>query len=111
MFDKFEAQYASYRVFHLQVNWPRQIRGGKAEEISVTQGEKIDDQADEVIKPKFMIINAQLEKDQTDMDSMYSSVLFTMIVVIFIAIVAGVAVAALLLRDVTSSLNMANRCN
>ena len=108
LFDKFEAQYASYRVFHLQVReLAKTNSGGKAEEISVTQGEKIDDQADEVIAKIYDIINAQLEKDQTDMDSMYSSVLFTMIVVIFIAIVAGVAVATWLLRDVTSSLNMA----
>lgn len=108
IFDKFETQYATYRTFHLQVReLAKTNSGGKAEEISVTQGERIDDQADEVISKIYNIINAQLEKDQTDMDDMYDSVLFTMIGVILIAIVLGIFVATWLLRDVMTSLNMA----
>jgi methyl-accepting chemotaxis protein len=108
LFDKFESQYATYRTFHLQVReLAKTNSGGKAEEISVTQGEKIDDQADEVIGRIYDIINAQLEKDQTDMDEMYNSVLFTMIAVILIAIILGVLVATWLLRDVMTSLNIA----
>jgi methyl-accepting chemotaxis protein len=108
LFDKFEAQYASYYTYHLQVrNLAKTNSGGKAEEISVNQGERVDDQADEVIAKIYDIINAQLEKDQTDMDDMYDSVVVTMIVVILVAIVLGVLIASWLLRDVMTSLNIA----
>jgi len=108
LFDKFESQYAAYYGFHLQVrNLAKTNSGGKAEEISVNQGERVDDQADAVIGKLYEIINLQLEKDQTDMDEMYDSVVFTMIVVIFVAIVLGVLIATWLLRDVTSSLSIA----
>jgi len=108
LFDKFESQYNTYRTFHLKVReLAKTNSGGKAEEISETQGERIDDQADEVIAKIYDIINAQLEKDQKDMDEMYSSVLFTMIAVILVAIIAGVSVATWLLRDVMTSLGLA----
>lgn len=108
IFDKFESQYASYYNYHLQVrNLAKTNSGGKAEEISVNQGERVDDQADEVIGKIYDIINLQLEKDQTDMDDMYDSVVLTMIVVILVAIVLGVLIATWLLRDVTSSLSIA----
>ncbi len=107
-FDKFEAQYATYHTFHLQVReLAKTNSGGKAEELSVSQGEKIDDQADEVIGRIYAIINAQLEKDQVDMDEMYDSVLATMITVIVLAIIMGVLVASWLLKDVTRSLDIA----
>lgn len=108
LFDKYQAQYATYMNFHLQVrDLAKTNSGGKAEEISVTQGEKIDDQADEVIGRIYDIISAQLEKDQKDMDAMYSNVVITMILVILVAIVLGVSVAGWLLRDVTTSLSIA----
>lgn len=108
IFDKFESQYTSYYNFHLQVrNLAKTNSGGKAEEISVSQGERVDDQADEVIGKIYSIINVQLEKDQTDMDEMYDSVVVTMIIVILVAIVLGVLIASWLLKDVTSSLSIA----
>ncbi len=108
LFDNFEAQYATYHTFHLQVRaLAKTNSGGKAEEISVTQGEVIDDQADEVIAKIYDIINAQLAKDQTDTDDMYDSVVTTMIIVILLAIVTGILVATWLLKDVMSSLGQA----
>lgn len=108
LFDKFEAQYAGYRDFHMQVrNLAETNSGARAEEISVTQGEKIDDQADEVIGRIYDIINVQLEKDQVDMDEMYDNVVVTMIIVIFVAMISGVLVATWLLKDITSSLQIA----
>ncbi|HEU5290605.1 MAG TPA: methyl-accepting chemotaxis protein [Cyclobacteriaceae bacterium] len=108
LFEKFQTQYTAYYAFHLQVrNLAKTNSGGKAEEISVTQGEAIDDQADEVIAKIYEIINAQLAKDQTDTDEMYDSVVTTMIVVILLAIGVGVLVATWLLKDVMASLNMA----
>src|SRR6478609_2210772 len=71
LFNKFQTQYANYYAFHLQVrNLAKTNSGGKAEEISVTQGEVIDDQADEVISKIYDIINAQLSKDQIDTEDM-----------------------------------------
>ncbi|MBL7857088.1 MAG: MCP four helix bundle domain-containing protein [Cyclobacteriaceae bacterium] len=108
LFDRFQAQYSTYYTFHLQVrDLAMTNSGGRAEEISVTQGEKIDDQADEVIGRIYDIINAQLEKDQVDTDEMYSSVVLTMIIVILLAIVIGVVVAGWLLKDVMGSLRIA----
>jgi methyl-accepting chemotaxis protein len=108
LFNKFETQFATYYTFHLQVReLAKTNSGGKAEEISVTQGERIDDEADAVIGRIYDIITAQLEKDQTDTDEMYSSVVTTMVIVIFLAIVLGVLVATWLLRDVMSSLGLA----
>ncbi len=108
LFDKFLTQYASYYSFHLQVrSLAKANSGGKAEEISVTQGEAIDDQADEVIGKIYNIIEEQLAKDQTDTENMYDNVVRTMIIVIFLAIVLGVAVATWLLKDVTGSLKTA----
>jgi len=44
LFDNFQNQYSNYYTFHLQVrNFAKANSGSKAEEISVTQGEKIDD--------------------------------------------------------------------
>lgn len=107
-FEKFQTQYASYYTFHLQVrNLAKTNSGGKAEEISVTQGEAIDDQADEVISRIYDIINAQLAKDQTDTEEMYDSVVTTMIIVILLAILSGTLVATWLLKDVMSSLGLA----
>ncbi|MBL0744559.1 HAMP domain-containing methyl-accepting chemotaxis protein [Chryseolinea lacunae] len=108
LFDRFEMQYANYYTVHMQVrNLARTNSGGKAEEISVLQGEKIDDQADEVIGRIYDIINAQLEKDQVDTDEMYDSVVRTMVIVILLAILIGSLVAIWLLKDVMSSLSMA----
>lgn len=108
LFEKYQTQYANYYDFHLQVrNLAKTNSGGKAEEISVTQGEAIDDQADDVIAKIYDIINTQLAKDQTDTEEMYDSVVTTMIVVILLAIGLGVLVATWLLRDVMSSLSMA----
>ena len=108
LFDKFETQYANYYTYHLQVReLAKTNSGGKAEEISVTQGEAIDDQADEVIGRIYDIINAQLAKDQTDTEEMYDSVVSTMIIVILLAIISGVLVATWLLKDVMSSLGLA----
>ena len=108
LFEKFQTQYSNYYTFHLQVRELAMTNsGGKAEEISVTQGEAIDDQADEVIGKIYDIINAQLEKDQVDTDEMYESVVRTMIIVIVLAIVLGVLVATWLLKDVMSSLGIA----
>jgi methyl-accepting chemotaxis protein len=108
LFDKFQTQYGTYYAFHLQVrNLARTNSGGKAEEISVTQGEVIDDQADEVIAKIYAIINGQLEKDQADTDGMYDSVVTTMIVVILLAIAVGILVATWLLKDVMMSLGLA----
>ncbi len=108
LFDKFETQYANYYAFHLQVrNLAKTNSGAKAEEISVVQGEAIDDQADEVIAKIYDIINAQLAKDQTDTDDMYDNVVTTMIIVIFLAIITGILVATWLLKDVMSSLGIA----
>lgn len=108
LFDRYEMQYSNYYTFHLQVrNLARTNSGGKAEEISIVQGEKIDDQADEVIARIYEIINAQLEKDQVDTDEMYDSVVRTMIIVILLAILIGSLVAIWLLKDVMSSLSMA----
>lgn len=108
LFNKFQMQYATYRTFHLQVRDLAETNsGGKAEEISVTLGEKIDDQADEVIARIYDIINAQLEKDQVDMDNMYDSVVITMVIVIFVAMLVGVMIATWLLKDIMSSLNIA----
>lgn len=108
LFERYQTQYSAYYTFHLQVrNLAKTNSGGKAEEISVTQGEAIDDQADEVIGRIYDIINAQLAKDQTDTDEMYDSVVSTMIVVILLAIGLGVLVATWLLKDVMSSLSMA----
>src|SRR6187402_136896 len=99
-FEKFQTQYSTYYTFHLQVReLAKTNSGGKAEEISVTQGEAIDDQADAVIGKIYDIINAQLEKDQVDTDEMYESVVRTMIIVIVLAIVLGVLVATWLLKD------------
>jgi len=108
LFDRYQTQYASYYTFHMQVReLAKTNSGGKAEEISVTQGEAIDDQADEVIGKIYDIINAQLEKDQVDTDAMYSSVVRTMIIVILLAIILGTLVATWLLKDVMSSLGLA----
>jgi methyl-accepting chemotaxis protein len=108
LFDKYENQYGTYYTFHLQVReLARTNSGGKAEEISVTQGEAIDDQADEVIAKIYDIINAQLAKDQSDTESMYDSVVTTMIIVILLAIITGILVATWLLKDVMSSLAVA----
>lgn len=108
LFDKFEMQFATYYAVHQQVrNFAKINSGGKAEELSITQGEKIDDQADEVIGRIYDIINAQLETDQVETDEMYDSVIRTMIVVILVAILVGSFVGIWLLRDVTSSLSMA----
>lgn len=108
LFEKFETQYASYYTFHLQVrNLAKTNSGGKAEEISVVQGEAIDDQADEVIAKIYDIINIQLAKDQTDTEQMYDSVVRTMIIVILMAIVTGTLIATWLLKDVMSSLGIA----
>jgi len=108
LFEKFQMQYSSYYTFHLQVRELAMANsGGKAEEISVNQGEAIDDQADAVIGKIYDIINAQLEKDQVDTDEMYESVVRTMIIVIVLAIVLGVLVATWLLKDVMSSLGIA----
>jgi methyl-accepting chemotaxis protein len=108
LFEKFETQYANYHTFHLQVrNLAKINSGGKAEEISVVQGEAIDDQADEVIAKIYDIINAQLAMDQRDTDEMYDSVVSTMIIVILLAIVIGTLVAGWLLKDVMTSLNIA----
>lgn len=108
LFDKFQTQYATYYTFHLQVrNYAKTNSGGKAEEISVTQGEAIDDQADDVISKIYDIINAQLAKDQSDTEAMYDNVVRTMIVVILLAIGLGVFVATWLLKDVMNSLGMA----
>src|SRR5690349_3265088 len=80
LFERYQTQYAAYYSFHMQVrNLAKTNSGGKAEEISVTQGEAIDDQADEVIAKIYDIINAQLAKDQTDTEEMYDSVVSTMI--------------------------------
>ena len=108
LFDNFQNQYGAYYTLHLQVrNYAKANSGSKAEEISVSQGEKIDDQADEVIGKLYDIINAQLEKDQVDMDEMYDNVVLTMVLVILVAIVLGVFVAGWLLKDVMSSLSIA----
>lgn len=108
LFDKFQTQYASYYTFHLQVrNLAYTNSGGKAEEISVNQGEAIDGQADEVIGRIYDIINAQLAKDRTDTEEMYDSVVSTMIIVILLAILMGILVATWLLKDVMSSLGLA----
>jgi methyl-accepting chemotaxis protein len=108
MFDNFQNQYSNYYALHLQVrNYAKANSGSKAEEISVSQGEKIDDQADEVIGRLYDIINAQLEKDQLDTDAMYDNVVITMIIVIILAILIGVLVAGWLLKDVMASLGMA----
>lgn len=108
LFDKYQTQYASYYTFHVQVReLAKTNSGGKAEEISVNQGEAIDDQADEVIGRIYDIINAQLEKDQIETDEMYENVVRTMIIVIVLAIILGVLVATWLLRDVMSSLGIA----
>jgi methyl-accepting chemotaxis protein len=108
LFTKFQTQYSAYYAFHLQVrNLAKTNSGGKAEEISVTQGEAIDDQADEVIAKIYDIINIQLIKDQKDTEEMYDSVVSTMIIVILIAIAVGVFVATWLLKDVMSSLGIA----
>ncbi len=108
LFDKFETQYASYYSFHLQVrNLAKTNSGGKAEEISVVQGEAIDDQADAVIAKIYDIITTQLAKDQKDTEEMYDSVVWTMVTVILLAIITGVVVATWLLKDVMSSLSTA----
>lgn len=108
LFNKFQTQYAAYYSFHLQVRTLAKANsGGKAEEISVTQGEAIDDQADEVIARIYDIINVQLTKDQKDTEEMYDNVVRTMIIVILIAIGAGVFVATWLLKDVMYSLGIA----
>ena len=108
LFDKFLTQYASYYTFHLEVrNLAKTNSGGKAEEISVMQGEAIDDQADEVIGKIYNIIDEQLAKDQRETENMYDSVVQTMIVVIFLAIILGVGVASWFLKDVTGSLKTA----
>jgi methyl-accepting chemotaxis protein len=108
LFNKFQTQYANYYAFHLQVrNLAKTNSGGKAEEISVTQGEVIDDQADEVISKIYDIINAQLSKDQIDTEEMYDNVVQTMIIVILVAIAIGVLVATWLLKDVMTSLGIA----
>lgn len=108
LFDKYQMQFATYFTYHQQVrNLAKVNSGGKAEEISVTQGEKIDDQADEVIDKIYAIINAQLEKDQVETDEMYDSVVMTMVIVILFAVLIGTFVALWLLRDVMSSLGIA----
>ncbi len=108
LFDKYQNQYATYYAFHVQVRTLAKTNsGGKAEEISVIQGEAIDDQADEVIAKIYDIINAQLAKDQSDTDEMYDSVVSTMIIVILLAIVIGSLVATWLLKDVMTSLGIA----
>jgi len=108
LFEKFETQYSSYYTFHLQVrSLAKTNSGGKAEEISVVQGEAIDDQADEVIGRIYDIINGQLAKDQSDTDEMYDNVVTTMIIVILLAIVIGTLVAGWLLKDVMASLGIA----
>jgi methyl-accepting chemotaxis protein len=108
LFDKFLTLYGTYYDFHLQVRALAVTNsGGKAEEISVTQGEAIDDQADVVIGKIYDIINAQLAKDQKDTEVMYDNVVTTMIIVIIFAIVSGVLVATWLLSDVMSSLSLA----
>ncbi len=108
LFDKYETQYANYYAFHLQVRGLAKTNSGaKAEEISVVQGEAIDDQADEVIAKIYAIINDQLAKDQTDTEGMYDSVVTTMIIVILLAILTGVLIATWLLKDVMNSLKVA----
>jgi methyl-accepting chemotaxis protein len=108
LFDNFQNQFSNYHALHLQVrNFAKANSGSKAEEISVTQGEKIDDQADQVITKLYNIINAQMEKDQLDTDAMYDSVIGTMITVILLAIVIGTVVATWLLKDVMNSLALA----
>jgi methyl-accepting chemotaxis protein len=108
LFGNFQMQYATYFTFHQQVrNYAKINSGGKAELLSSTQGEKLDDQADEVIARIYEIINAQLEKDQVETDAMYDNVVTTMVVVILFAVVLGTLVAVWLLRDVMTSLGIA----
>jgi methyl-accepting chemotaxis protein len=108
LFDNFQNQFDNYHTLHLQVrSFAKTNSGSKAEEISVSQGEKIDDQADEVITKLYEIINAQMEKDQLDTDTMYDNVITTMVTVILLAIILGTVVATWLLKDVMSSLGLA----
>lgn len=108
LFAKYNTQYANYHTYHMQVrNLAKINSGGKAEEISVTEGEAIDDQADEVIAKIYDIINGQLAADQRDTEEMYDSVVTTMIIVILVAIISGVLVATWLLKDVMASLGLA----
>ncbi len=107
-FDRFQNQFENFIALHNQVkDYSVNNSKMKAKEISKNVGEKIDDQADGIIDKINGIINTQLENDQVETESLYSSTIYTMTFVLIIAIGLGFGISNWLLKDVTGSISKA----
>src|SRR5690606_36395631 len=108
LFDRYQMQYSTFYGLHLQV---RDLAGrnsnSKAEELSEGEVDRLDQAVDAVLNELEAQIEGKLAADATFADEMYASTIQSMMVVIVIAVIIGVLVALWLLRDITTSLDVA----
>lgn len=108
LFDRYQMQYGTFYNLHLQVReLASRNSNAKAEALSEGEVEKLDDAVDVVLNELEASIEGKLASDSAEADEMYASTIRTMMIVIAMAVVIGVFVALWLLRDITSSLNIA----
>lgn len=108
LFDRYEMQYSTFYGLHLQVReLAARNSNAKAEALSEGEVEKLDDAVDVVLNELEASIEGKLADDRVKADEMYASTVMTMIIVIAVAVIIGIFVALWLLRDITSSLNVA----
>lgn len=108
LFDRYQMQYSTFYNLHLQVReLAERNSNAKAEALSEGEVEKLDDDTDVVLSELESKIETKLAQDRTLTDEMYASTIRSMIIIILIAVLVGISVALWLLRDITSSLNIA----
>lgn len=108
LFDKYQMQYSNFYNLHLRVSDLAQKNSNtRAEAISEGEVEKLDDACDVVLSEIEGDIEGKLAQDRILVDEQYASAIRTMLIIIVLAVVIGSLVAVWLLRDITSSLNVA----
>ncbi|HEY3405601.1 MAG TPA: methyl-accepting chemotaxis protein [Ohtaekwangia sp.] len=108
LFDRYQTQYAVFYNVHLRV---RDL-GGKntntrAEAISESDMEEVDEAADLVLGDIEANIEAEMANDTQVADELYSTAVRTMIIIILVSVLLGSLIAIWLLKDIVSSLNIA----
>jgi methyl-accepting chemotaxis protein len=108
LFDKYQMQYSNFYNLHLRVRDLAQKNSNtRAEAISEGEVEKLDDASDVVLSEIESDIESKLAQDRITVDEQYASAIRMMLIIIVLAVVIGSLVAVWLLRDITSSLNVA----
>jgi methyl-accepting chemotaxis protein len=108
LFDRFQSQYPVFYSLHLRVrDMGSKNTNTRAEEISETDMEVVDEAADAVLNELETTIEDEMDNDVKVADQLYRSAVQTMVIIIGISIILGALIAMWLLKDIVTSLNIA----